>query len=109
MRHAVPQGNIVGVHVVGGQLGGAVKGLEDVYKRQDEGCFPIHQEGAITVVRGFVAGNGDVSRVGKGQVPVEPVSYTHLDVYKRQVVAQCDMSAIYEVGLLKMDFLGLKP
>ena len=24
------------------------------------------------------------------------------------VVAQCDMSAIYEVGLLKMDFLGLK-
>lgn len=25
-----------------------------------------------------------------------------------QVVAQCDMAAIYEVGLLKMDFLGLK-
>ncbi|MBR4311651.1 MAG: DNA polymerase III subunit alpha, partial [Akkermansia sp.] len=27
---------------------------------------------------------------------------------KGEVVAQCDMSAIYNVGLLKMDFLGLK-
>ena len=74
---------------------GRVAGDGDL-PRIDEGCFPIHQEGAITVVRGFVAGNGDVSRVGKGQVPVE---LPHAVVPARRIIVHGDVSGPGERGI----------
>ena len=53
MGHDIPQGNIVGIHVVGRQLGGAVKGFEigdgfDVAKatgKNDNDAFRIGADG----------------------------------------------------------------
>ena len=40
--------------------------------------------------RGFIVGAAVALRLGAGFVPCrKPVSYTHLDVYKRQPVARC--------------------
>ena len=62
-------------------LGGLLSGITPVWASEIE-PFPIR----VTTKRlPFMKHYGDVSRMDGGKI--EPVSYTHLDVYKRQASA----------------------
>ena len=76
-----------GVDTVFGYPGGAILNVYDaLYKYRDEihHVLTSHEQGAAHAADGYARATG---KVGVCMATSGPVSYTHLDVYKRQAYA----------------------